>query len=220
VLAQTWDDVLFAHWRVDAGALRALVPDGLELDLHDGSAWLGITPFQITDLRARGSFPLPFLSSFRELNVRTYVTRDGKPGLWFLSLDASSRLAVEVGRRAYRLPCFAARSSLERRAGRIVFESVRDERNAFSATYAAAGEATPSRPGTQAHFLTERYCLYAEDRGRLARAEIHHAPWPVQTAEAHIDLNTMAPDTLALEEEPLLHYSARQDATLWPLRPA
>jgi uncharacterized protein YqjF (DUF2071 family) len=219
-MGQTWIDLLFAHWRVDADVLGAHVPDGLDVQQHDGSAWVGVTPFEITGLRARGMLALPFVSSFREINVRTYVTRDDKPGIWFFSLDASSQIAVEAARRIYKLPYFRARISLERRAGRVVYECVRDERTAFSGSYRGVGETQAPKDGTLEHFLTERYCLYASDRGRLHRAEIHHAPWPLQPAEAAIDLNTMPPDGIALEGQPLLHFSARQDVVIWPLRPA
>jgi uncharacterized protein len=220
VMGQTWDDLLFAHWRVDAARLRDLVPDGLEVDEHDGSAWLGVAPFQLNGLRARGLYALPFLSSFRELNVRTCVTRDEKPGIWFLSLDASSQIAVEAARRLYKLPYFHAQISLGRRDGRIVYECVRNERKTFSGSYRGVGDPAPPRPGSVEHFLTERYCLYAEDRGRLYRAEIHHRPWPLQAAEAKIDLNTIPPEELSLRGDPLLHYSQRQDVVIWPLEPA
>jgi len=220
VMGQTWDDLLFAHWPVDAAALRELIPGGLEVDEHDGSAWLGVTPFELSALRARGTFPLPLVSSFRELNVRTCVSRDGKAGIWFLSLDASSQLAVEAARRLYKLPYFQARISLERRGGRIVYECVRNERKTFSGSYRGVGEPTAPKLGSLEHFLTERYCLYAADRGRLYRAEIHHRPWPLQPGEAEIDLNTMPPDEIVLEGEPVLHFSARQDVVIWPLRPA
>jgi uncharacterized protein len=219
VMGQTWDDLLFAHWRVSASALREHVPPGLEVDRQDGSAWLGVTPFAVTGLRARGLLPLPFVSSFLELNVRTYVSRGGKPGIWFLSLDASSQVAVEAARRLYRLPYFHARIAMRRRGGRIVYECARDDGRAFSASYEAVGEAAPAAPGSLEHFLVERYCLYTEDRGRLARAEIHHRPWPLQPADAAIELNTMPPDWVRLEGEPLLHYSRRQDVVIWPLEP-
>ena len=96
VQGQTWDYLLFAHWRVDADALRTLLPEQLPLDLYDGDAWLGITPFRITGFRLRGTLPLPVVSSFLEVNVRTYATYEGKPGIWFFSLDAESRLAAEA----------------------------------------------------------------------------------------------------------------------------
>jgi uncharacterized protein len=219
VMGQTWDDLLFAHWRVSARALRDHVPDGLDVDEHDGSGWLGVTPFVVTGLRARGLLPLPFVSSFLELNVRTYVTHDGKPGIWFFSLDASSQVAVEAARRLYRLPYFRARISVRRRGDRVVYECARDDGRAFSGSYGPVGEPGAAEPGSLEHFLVERYCLYAADKGRLFRAEIHHRPWPLQAADAAIELNTMPPDWARLEGEPLLHFSRRQDVVIWPLEP-
>jgi uncharacterized protein len=219
VMGQTWEDLLFAHWRVSADAVRAHVPDGLEVDQHDGSAWLGVTPFLVTGLRARGMLPLPYVSSFRELNVRTYVSAGGKPGIWFFSLDASSQVAVAAARRLYRLPYFHAAIELRRRGEEIVYDCARHDGKAFSGSYRPVGDASRAEAGSLEHFLTERYCLYAEDGGRLFRAEIHHRPWPLQPAEAAIELNTMPPDWVALAGEPLLHFSARQDVVIWPLEP-
>ena len=104
VMAQTWDDLAFLHWRVPPEVLRPRVPAGLELDTFDGSAWLGITPFRLERLRVRGTFPFPVLSSFLEINVRTYATAERKPGIWFFSLDTESPMAVQAARRLYRLP--------------------------------------------------------------------------------------------------------------------
>src|SRR5262249_16709041 len=158
------------------------VPDALEVQEHDGSVWLGVTPFVMRDVRPRGTFPLPVVSSFRELNVRTYVTDEEKPGIWFFSLDASSQLAVAAARRLYKLPDFLADMKCERGGGRAFYEGVRDEKSAFSASYEPAGDVFKARPGSLEHFLTERYCLYAAERGTLYRAEIHHPPWPLQPA--------------------------------------
>jgi uncharacterized protein YqjF (DUF2071 family) len=216
-MGQTWDDLLFAHWRVPTEVLREHVPEGVEVQEFDGSGWVGVTPFVVTGLRARGMLPLPLVSSFLELNVRTYVTRDDKPGIWFFSLDASSQLAVEAARRLYRLPYFHARIGLRRRGNRILYDCARDDGKAFSGAYAPVGERFTATEGSLEHFLAERYCLYAEDRGRIFRADIHHRPWPLQPATAEIELNTMPPDGIGLDGEPLLHYSARQDVVIWPL---
>jgi uncharacterized protein len=216
-MGQTWDDLLFAHYRVAAESLRKVVPEGLELQEHSGSGWLGVTPFVVTGLRARGIPPLPLVSSFLELNVRTYVTRDDKPGIWFFSLDASSQLAVEAARRLYRLPYFRANITLRKTGGRMVYDCSRHDGKAFSGAYRPEGNVFQAEPGSLEYFLTERYCLYAEHEGALHRAEIHHRPWPLQPADAKIDLNTMPPSDLRLEGEPLLHYSERQDVVIWPL---
>jgi uncharacterized protein YqjF (DUF2071 family) len=218
-IAQSWVDLLFSHWRVDAAALRKLVPPELELDEHDGSAWLGITPFVITGFRLRGMLPLPVVSRFPELNVRTYATHEDKPGIWFFSLDTSSRLAVEAARRTYRLPYFHARTVHERRGNRVDFSNARhgSERD-FEATYRdATGEAFEPVPGSLEHFLTERYCLYAADEEGLHRADIHHPPWRLRPSEASIGVNTMPPDGVELPGEPRFHLAERQDVVIWPL---
>ena len=220
-LAQTWDDLLFAHYRVPAEALARLVPQGLEVEQHDGSAWLGVTPFVLSGFRLRGTLPLPRLSTFPEVNVRTYVTVDDRPGIWFFSLDTPSRLAVEGARRTYKLPYNLARASVEQRGERIVYscERVGDPGRRFAATYRPAEAAFSAQPESLEWFLTERYCLYAVDRGRLHRAEIQHPPWTLQPAEAVIETNTMPPPELSLEGAPLCHFSRRQDVLVWPLRP-
>jgi uncharacterized protein YqjF (DUF2071 family) len=223
-MGQTWENLLFAHWRVDADALRRLLPDAVRLQTHDGAAWLGMTPFRVSALRLRGTLPLPSVSSFLELNVRTYVTAGGKPGIWFFSLDASSRLAVEAARRTYKLPYFQARIRAEPQDEWLEYESARvgngQGPHVFDARYRPSGEMFHAAPGSLEEFLAERYCLYTVDeRGRLYRAEIHHPPWPLQPAEATIELNTMAPGDLALPDEgPLLHFARVQDVVIWPLR--
>ena len=221
LIGQTLVDQLFVHYRVPPEQLLGLVPDALEVQEHSGSAWLSVTPYVVTGLRARGLLALPYVSSFLGLNVRTYVTRDDKPGICFLSLDASSRLAVEAARRIYKLPYFNARISLARVGGEIAYECSRDEGKVFNGTYAPDGAVFDAVPGSLEHFLVERYCLYTEHEGKLYRADIHHVPWPLQPARAEIDLNTMPPSGLDIaDQEPVLHYSARQDVVIWPLADA
>jgi uncharacterized protein YqjF (DUF2071 family) len=220
-MGQTWEDLLFAHWRVPLEAVRAHVPAELEVELRDGSAWIAITPFRLTGLRARGTLPLPRVSSFLEVNVRTYVrAADGKPGIWFFSLDASSRLAVEAARRTYKLPYFHARMSATRRGEWIEYECARIEERGrvFSGRYRPVGAVFNAEPDSLEWFLTERYCLYTTDeRGVVQRAEIHHEPWPLQAAEAEIELTTLSP--IELDGAPLCHFSRRQDVVVWPLEP-
>jgi hypothetical protein len=194
--------------------LHALVPDAVDLDTFDGSAWLGITPFRLNGFRVRGMLPLPVLSSFLEINVRTYATVDGKPGIWFFSLDAESAFAVEAAKRAYKLPYHRARMSAERRGAWVDYRSNRNGAT-FDASYQPAGEAEPPAEGTLEYFLTERYCLYTLHEGEVRRADIHHPPWQLQPAEAELRENTMSP--VKLDGEPLLHYSERQDVVIWPL---
>jgi uncharacterized protein YqjF (DUF2071 family) len=216
---QTWRDLLFAHWSLPVEALRPAVPTELPLDTFDGRAWLGITPFEVSGLRAVGTPPVPGLSRFPETNVRTYTTVAGKPGIYFFSLDAASYAAVAGARLTYHLPYFRARMTIERVDGEIHYRTRRvDGQAELAARYSADGRPFDPQPGTLEHFLTERYCLYTLDaRRRMLRADIHHPPWPLQPAVGEIQRNTMAaPYGIELPGEPLLHFAARQDVLIWP----
>jgi uncharacterized protein len=224
LMAQTWEDLLFAHWPVAPERLRALLPGAIPLDVREGSAWVGVTPFRVSAFRPRGMPHLAGVTAFPELNVRTYTTIDGKPGIWFMSLDAASALAVVGARRAYRLPYFRARMVCRERAGWIEYGSRRvssdGQRTELAGRYRPTGPAVPPPPGSLEHWLTERYCLYTVDEhGHVLRADIHHPPWLLQPAEASFEHNTMAaPYALELDPSPaLLHFSRRQDVLIWPL---
>ena len=223
-MGQTWARLLFMHWPLAPELLRPAVPARLPIDTFDGRAWIAITPFEVLGARLHATPPLPGLSRFPELNVRTYTTVDGRPGIWFLSLDAASAPAVAAARRAYRLPYFRARMTIARRGERVSYgsESVAADRPraALHVEYAPTGPGFVPRPGTLEHFLVERYCLYVLDGAqRVHRAEIHHAPWRLRPAEATIRANTMtAPYGIELPAQaPLLHYADRQDVVIWPL---
>ena len=223
VMAQRWSNLLFIHRPARLDAVRAVVPPALTLDVHDGTVWVSVTPFYLSHLRPRGVPPIPGVSEFPELNVRTYVTYGGKPGVYFFSLDAGNALAVFGARTLYRLPYFrAAMSVRESRDGTIHYRSRRTHRNAppaeFSAQYRPTGAETHSKPGTLDHWLTERYCLYAlNTTRRVYRAEIHHRPWALQPAEVEIERETMAAAAgLTLPAEPTrLSFSRRLDVVVW-----
>ncbi|MEA2391380.1 MAG: uncharacterized protein QOK31_1489 [Solirubrobacteraceae bacterium] len=225
LMGQTWEDLLFAHWRVPAAALERVVPEALRpVDVHDGSAWLGLTPFVVRALRLHGTPPAPRESHFPEVNVRTYVTVGGRPGIHFLSLDAARRLAVHAARRGYRLPYFHAEMHVERAGRDVRYRSRRRSGDGEPAellgVYRPDGPVFQARPGSLEWFLTERYCLYTLDpAGNVLRAEIHHPPWPLQAAAAEFEVNTMArPFGVDLTGEPLLHFAARQDVVIWRTR--
>ena len=222
----TWEDLLFAHWPVPGDSLRRLIPEGLELDTFDGSAWIGIVPFRMTGVRLCWLPRIPGTAAFPELNVRTYVTAGGKPGVWFFSLDAASRIAVRAARRRFHLPYFDAEMETGTDGKVIAYRSRRIHRGApvakFDARYGPVGPVHFSVPGTLEHFLTARYCLYAGDvpgsgQRQLWRGEIHHPPWPLQAAEANFAINTMTAQ-IGLQlpaTKPVLHFARRLDVVAW-----
>jgi uncharacterized protein YqjF (DUF2071 family) len=216
VIAMTWNDLLFAHWPIRVDLLRPLIPPSLDIDTFDGQAWISVVPFRLTGFRLRFAPSLPWFSNFLEINVRTYVSRSGRHGVWFFSLDAASRLAVRGARWTFHLPYYDARMSLAEDHDGIRYSSTRIHRGAppasFAARYQPVGPAYYSAQGTIDHWLTERYCLYASDRGgRIYYGDIHHHHWPLQPAEAEIKVNTMTePFGFKLPRVPfLLHFSRR-----------
>src|SRR5258706_12196261 len=191
LLRQNWHHLLFLHWEVPRAQLQGLLPPGLTLDTFDGKAYAGVIPFTMTGVRPVLTPPLPWISSFHEVNVRTYVHFEGRdPGVWFFSLDASSTLAVAAARAAYKLNYFHAQIdfNVSKDAVPLIdFVTKRDDPNAPKPAngrfrYAPMeGIVTPATPGTLEFFLMERYVLYATDAKRtLYRARVHHQPYPLQ----------------------------------------
>jgi uncharacterized protein len=233
VLAMTWRHLLFIHWPVDAGALRPFIPPELDIEVHGGRAWIGVVPFLMRHTRARLTPPIPGISNFPELNVRTYVrsSHSGRPGVWFFSLDAARALAVAAARATFHLGYFTARMRVGERDGWIHYESRRtDSRRGltfgraasddcrFAASYRATGEAFTPDPGSLESFLTDRYCLYSWGRGRVHRGEIHHAPWLLQPAECRVEENTMGSQLgieLSVLGPPRLHYAGEMRVRGW-----
>lgn len=225
-MAQTWHDLLFAHWPVSVELLRPLVPASLEIDTYEGQAWVGVIPFRMTGVRLHGFPPLPGLSAFPELNVRTYVTVAGKPGVFFFSLDAGNRIAVAAARRWYQLPYFHARMTVRLQEGWIHYVSRRvcsgPSPADFIGRYRPTGDVYRAERGLLQHWLTERYRLYTlGKRQQLSQGDIHHLPWPLQTAEAEFETNTMAmAQGIRLPKTaPLLYFARRLEVVVWPMRP-
>jgi uncharacterized protein YqjF (DUF2071 family) len=222
MMAMDWSDLLFMHWPAPAEALRHLIPAGLDLDLFQGQAWIGVVPFRMSGVRPRFLPGFPGLSAFPELNVRTYVTRGGIPGVWFFSLDAANPVAVRGARRFFHLPYFDARMTASRPAEEVRYHSRRTHRGAapaeLQAVYSPTGPVYRATPGTLEDWLTARYCLYAaDDEGGLFRTSIHHKPWRLQAAQAKVQINTMTqPLNISLPDvEPLLHFSEKTEVVAW-----
>jgi uncharacterized protein len=220
---QSWLNLLFAHWPVPAATLRRFVPEELSIQEYDGTSWVGVVPFRMIGVMIRPLPDLPWVSAFPELNVRLYVEKDGKPGVWFLSLDAANALAVWAARRFFYLPYWHAHIMVQHRPTEFQYRSRRVGTGPiarFEASYRAASEAFKPRPGSLEAFLVERYCLYARSPdGRLYRGEVHHAPWSLHRAEGKVDAGELL-GTHGLSvgsEMPILHYSSGVDVVLWPL---
>jgi uncharacterized protein YqjF (DUF2071 family) len=225
IMKQIWHDLLFAHWAMTPEKIRSLVPLELELDLFAGQAYVAVVPFWMSGIRARFMPPIPWVSRFLELNVRTYVRYQDVPGVYFFSLDAASLPAVWSARAAYGLPYFHAGMSIAASTSSDEKFEYRSQRREGPGSAEFRGRYWPVAPpcqrekGSLEHFLTERYCLYTvHNRDKnVSRAYIHHLPWPLQDAQAEIDLNTMA-QAAQIElpaATPLLHFSRKIEVLVW-----
>jgi uncharacterized protein YqjF (DUF2071 family) len=216
---QSWRDLLFAHWPIDAALLRPFVPPQLEVQEFDGTSWIAVVPFRMAGVMRRPLPDLPWVSAFPELNVRLYVSHGGKPGVWFLSLDATNPLAVWAARRFFHLPYYRAAIDINRSGDEYRYRAVRKGgAPEIEVAYRPTGPVYASRPGTLEHWLTERYSLYAQaPDGTIWRNEVHHAPWPLQSASAEFARNTYVTchGLPVTGPPPLLHFARRIDVVVW-----
>jgi uncharacterized protein YqjF (DUF2071 family) len=220
---QCWHDLLFAHWPLPASVLQPFVPPSVRVQEFEGTSWVGLVPFHMSDVMLRGVPALPAVSAFPEMNLRLYVEHQGRSGVWFISLDAGNPLAVWVARHFVHLPYFRASMHVGEQRGRIVYRSSRrgDRPVVLRGSYAPAGAVFEARRGSLEYFLAERYALFTRNRaGEILIVEIHHQPWPLQAATAEFDVNTVgSAQAIPLAGPPaLLHFSRRQDVIVWPVR--
>lgn len=231
-MAQRWNNLLFAHWPITPEAMAGRLPAGLDVDLFDGQAWLGVVPFSMDRVRVRTfgerSISIPGTRSFAELNLRTYVRsrRTGQRGVYFFSLDAASLLAVLGARVLFHLPYFPAAMVQEALPeGGFEYRSRRwlpwGRPAEVRVRYRPTGPVTLSRTGDLASFLTERYCLFTRSPlGHLLVGEIHHQRWPLQPAEAEFLRNDLPADfEFALPTRaPVLYFARALEVYIWGLR--
>jgi uncharacterized protein len=206
VMFQEWCAISFLHWRDEPAALQARLPAGLEIDTFDGSAWVGLTPFHLRGLRLPFTPPVPWLSQFPEMNLRTYVRGPAGPGIWFFSLDAASFLAVLGARLTYGLPYHWASMQVQIAGARVDYRSAR--RGSRASIAVQVGVPLPE-PAALTTFLTERYRLYSRPRRRLAFANVEHRPWPLCMATlVHLEETVRRAAGLPGHGPPaLVHYS-------------
>lgn len=229
LMHQNWHHLLFLHWDVPVAELQKLVPAGLTVDTFEGKAYIGLVPFTITGVRPAMLPAIPPISNFHEVNVRTYVHRNGRdPGVWFFSLDASSTIAVAAARAAYKLPYFDSKIEFSTSAEplpKVDFRAHRDDARGPMPAHAhiryapADGVVKAAAVGTLEHFLIERYILYAQDEKHdLHRARVHHQPYPAQRAEvSQIDETLIwAAGVRRSEAVPIRYYAREVNVKVYP----
>ena len=228
-LRQRWTKLLFAHWPMPPEVVQQRLPPGLRVDTHDGWAWLGVAPFVMDRVRFRSvgehSISVPGAQAFPELNLRTYcIAPDGRPGVYFFSLDAGSLLAVLGARVAFSLPYFWSNIRMWQEQDCVHYTSVRrvakrvgGEPVSFDGSYRPLG--IPAQNDGLSHFVTHRYAFFLRRFGHIAAGEIHHAPWALEQAEAEFRRNDL-PASFGFslpDRPPVLHYAPEVHMEAWTL---
>lgn len=219
-----WHDLLFMHWPVPADVLQDLLPSGIEIDTIDSNAWISVVPFRMSGVAPRWMPDVPWLSSFPELNVRTYVRHNGIPGVWFFSLDATNPLAVRIARRWFHLNYVDAKIRLECRDSWIRYSSLRTSAThapaKLSVDYRPIGESYWAEPGSLDYWLTARYRLFtADSSGGIFCGEIDHAPWVLRKAQTCIYQNTMLDEFMHdFNQQPAFaQFACRTEVVAWSI---
>lgn len=219
-MTQEWHDVLFLHWPVSPDLVRKYIPSELELDLYNDLSWIGLVFFKVKGNRLRFMPPVPRVSSYLELNVRTYVTYKGRSGVHFFSLDANNSLIVKLTTLGSFLPYRNAEISLKRRKSTFTIESRQIHKQTFPETLVTSFKptSTPIERNQFETWLTERYHLWTKVRGHLFRVDICHTPWVLQNVAGKMHENTMA-SFLKYDfqkKHPIVHYSKMKKARFFP----
>lgn len=181
-MRQEWRDLAYVHWRYEPEVVQALLPPALTVDTFDGSAWVGLIPFSMRDIGLPHGPAMPYFGSFPEINVRTYVIRNGRPGVWFFSLDVNRFLPAVVARLTYRLPYCWGRASHVVSDGVWTTHVKRRWPQAAPDTTIEIRPGDPIEPDDLDHFLTARWGLYSATRRGVRYAPVDHEPWPLRSA--------------------------------------
>lgn len=214
-----WRDLLFMHWRVDAERMQSLLPPGLEVDTHDGEAWVGLVPFTMDRVRLWSLPRVPGFTRFHECNVRTYVRCEGVPGVWFFSLDAANPVAVAMARMVWKLNYVSAKFRVRSEADLCTYEVKRYHGASSRIAWRVGTPLPPTERGTLEHFLTERYCLYSASKGRIWRGMVHHEPWTLCSADVpELDDTLVAAAGIDVEGPPLCHAAKPVHVHGWPIK--
>ena len=214
---QTWEDLAFIHWEIDESQIRDKVPPQLEIDKYKGKAYIGIIPFRMSGVTKRG-YPSPsYFCDFPEINVRTYVTYEGKPGVFFFSLDVTNFLVVWFAKLFFYLPYYQAKMSVNEIGTSINYIHLRQDK-VFEATYGSRGKAMFEKESFEV-WSTERYCLYSNNKaGNIFCADVHHQQWALETAELTIKANTMLNDFKIGQQHPSVLFSKSLDVAVYRLK--
>ncbi|MCD5322294.1 MULTISPECIES: YqjF family protein [Pontibacillus] len=222
IMKQDWNDLIFIHWPVKVDDLRPHVPDCFDIDTYEGWAWIAIVPFQMKNIQLRGLPPVPGFNQLLELNVRTYVTYNGEPGVYFYTLDANHLIGVGIARYVFGLNYVTARMSLDQQDGTYHFLSRRTHTGYppahFHARYKPVSPVLRTQPGSLMYWLTERYALWVNRGKRIYKGPIFHQNWQLQKAEVEMPINDLTDflPSSVFDRKPVAYFSKNLHTSIFP----
>ncbi|MFE6166427.1 YqjF family protein [Viridibacillus arvi] len=220
IISQEWHDILFLHWPVSAEDIRQYIPSELELELFNNKAWISLVFFQVKENRPRLIPAMPGISSFLELNVRTYVTYKEKSGVYFLSIDANNQLITKLVNYKNFMPFRHANITLKKYENAITFYSRSKQIETNYETLIASYEpiSGPIERSQLECWLSERYHCWTKIDDHLLRVDNAHTPWTLQKAAYTIHENSIASYLNYDDKEnyPIAHYSKMKKVHLYP----
>ncbi|MEM1221483.1 MAG: DUF2071 domain-containing protein [Verrucomicrobiota bacterium] len=226
IMRQEWKSLLFLHWSVDPEIIQQRLPKGLFVDTYDGSAYLGVVPFYMHALRPVFAPAVPGISFFPELNLRTYVyDKAGRPGVWFFSLDAHTRISVWIARTFFNLNYQYARMSYrEHEDSSFTITCKRGSSQDQNFCYNPEEKIGHALPGSIEHFLVERYYLFNQaNDGSIGIGRIHHAPYEIYEPKvAHYDVTLFPLNGFPRPQKTFDHalFSPGVDVSVFPIKKA
>ena len=224
VMYQKWEQLLFLHWGFEPAEIQKTLPTGLTADTFDGEAWVGIVPFLMRGIRPRFLPAVSKISNFLELNLRTYVhDAQGRPGVWFYSLECNQPLAVQIARSLFHLPYQHARMNTAiQPSGMRKYASQRKKDEVVSKFhYQIADDSHEATPGGLEFHLAERYLLFSKSPNGLRMGRVHHQPYPLAPASLQKwDARLFALNGLPVPSRPPDHVmgSAGVQVKVYPLQ--
>ncbi|TPE40650.1 YqjF family protein [Pontibacter mangrovi] len=208
---QEWNDAVFLHWQVNYHDLKPLLPDDLEIDLFEGKPWVSLVAFTMEKIRPRNLPSFPPLSTFDEINIRTYVKYNNKTGVYFLSIEGGKKLSCQVAKSLSELPY---RYSKMKRGENYYCSENTEFGDKLELKYKIGAPVTAKTELDK--WLTERYALFQNTSTWINEFEIHHTEWPTYQIELKSIAIRYPRFAKMLSKNPdLCHYSAGVKVLAW-----
>lgn len=217
VMTQEWNHLLMLHWPVSRLLLEPFVPKPLTVDTYENNAWISFILFKVTNMRFRGLPKIPYLHTFNEINIRTYVTYKGNRGVYFFSLSVNKWLNA-LAPKLLLFPYYYKKIALQQ--DEVFHFSLKGQNEKFDCSYSSASDLFITSPGSLDYWLLERYCFWTVKRKWLFRGDIHHEQWRVNEAKVSIRDNSLArflPRSI-FQDKPRTHFTERKQVFIWPIQ--